>query len=544
MSNANPQSDLNALKCPSCGASLPNAGDRIECSFCGTIVERPRAAQSQQKAQQVSMHTVVIGGQRPRPAARSTGGGNCIGGLITLVVVLGIVIAIAVSLIPTSSGRSALQLPSLPFFTMHPSDKALLVFPDDAQPDAAPEVLALAYDSDQEKYHAVFVDLATPELLWQSEPLSKDALSNSMMAANNTMVVVTDKDQLVALNRADGTQLWASAMSDVISAPICEGCLQIIGERVVALTTDETLQAFDTQSGELVWRTQLGDYTGRQIQLLGDQIVVLNRNENVDGQVLLIDPSDGTVVSQFSPFCTQENGQLDAYPDDETWIDQKTSSIILLSGGSESCLHSYDLTTGEQQWQTLFETSFSNAEMLYSDGQLYFGEREQLFTADPGSGEVRKLLEEKNYYFKPLAAKEGVVLVAATDSLGTYSYNLWGVDQENGKRLWQRQFKDNQQLDDMSGTISEGDEGWTWQLTDSGLALIRVSGVPRQVTIETLGLRDGATADSKSFSIGEADDTLWVPEILGRSGNIFWLVLDDVYTGINVASGEKVYSWP
>ena len=67
-------------------------------------------------------------------------------------------------------------------------------------------------------------------------------------------------------------------MSDQVSH-ICQDCLQIIGDWVVALTDDGVLNGIDTQNGDLAWSVRLNE-TPRQLMNLNGKAGVLDKEED------------------------------------------------------------------------------------------------------------------------------------------------------------------------------------------------------------------------------------------------------------------------
>ena len=480
--------------------------------------------------------------------------------LILTVAILGVVGFVAIQAIPAFkpllSGSGPLQLPTglpqivSPFARMRLDDSTALV-PGPDRAGAKPDVLTRVFKTDApeaERYRLMWIDTEKSAPKWQFV-----TTSNSRAAAGAELVVVADKTRLVALDKNAGTTLWETAMPDQL-AGVCENCLSVVGQRVVALTTDGTLTGYDAKSGRKIWSQRLNSLN--RLFWVNETLLVMDRTEKSPfaTQVTQYD-LDGKEKGRFAMTCALQGqgSPIVGYTYEGYAVDAATQSLYAWYGSSTSCLQKYDLATGKLAWQSQTKarsTQHDDAAMLVVGGRVFAGGANTIVTAD-ANGKVTEILTDPDYELRPLAAQGDVLLVRALRTRGTRRFELWAVDVASGKRLWQTIFdKEGGPMlgpDRASGLLSKDSETevWSAQLGANGLNVVRVTSKPTlQATVETFGLKDGVSPGRKTVTLKTGSLLVTIPKELGWRADTAWLLIDSVVYGINTKTATVEYSVP
>ena len=437
-----------------------------------------------------------------------------------------------------------------PFARMRLDDSTVTV-PGPDRADAKPDVLTRVFKTDAaeaERYRLIWVDTAKSAPKWQFV-----TTSNSRYAAGGDLVVVADKTRLVALDKTAGTTLWETAMPDQL-AGVCENCLSVVGQRVVALTTDGTLSGYDAKSGRKIWSQRLNSLN--RLFWVNETLLVMDRSEKSPFavQATMLD-LDGKEKVKFVISCspTGQGSPIVGYTYEGYTVDVASQSLYAWYGSPNSCLQKYDLAAGKLAWSNQTKarsTQHNDAAMFAAGGRVFAGGANTLVGAD-SNGKVTELLTDPDYELRPLAAQGDVLLVRALRTRGTRRFELWGVDIVSGKRIWQTIFdrEGGPMLapDRASGLLSKDSETevWSAQLGPNGLSVVRVTAKPSlQATIETFGLKDGVSPGRKTVTLKTGSLLVTIPKELEWRGDTAWFLIDSVVYGINTKTATVEYSVP
>ncbi len=191
-----------ALDCPACGAALPNGQSRVECSYCGTIVQidppQPREARPKpgQPSDGVSWSrpTVTIIQSRNRPVQQKQSSG-----CVSLLVVFGVVAAFVVALyaFQRTTGANLLNPATLFQPRLYASRSMVILTPDRSMP----QIVMRVNGGEEHANRLVLLDLATKERIWVGPALTKDAVSGEIAVSDDT-IVFSDDRTLIGFSRA------------------------------------------------------------------------------------------------------------------------------------------------------------------------------------------------------------------------------------------------------------------------------------------------------------------------------------------------------
>ena len=546
MSNYTPPT---VFSCPRCSASIALQGDQGICSYCGTAVERPGAnsGTSSPASSSFSVNVSASAYPRARVARRGwhpllalflallTAAGGFLAGRASVNAPLGPIVVLPTG-VPAPGSLAATVIASVSASDQGSLSELLATLPRDG---AGADLLALLYHSESSRYTLALIDGGSHQARWQSPLLSKEAYQGAF-AIGDDFVFLSDKTDLMALRRRDGSVAWKVTLA-VEPNSGCAGCVRAIGQQVAVLEKDSTVEVFEAQSGKPAWSTRLKARPDG-LTVAGDRLVVVEEGEGKAPTFMkFLDPATGSVALQIEPTCPAAHPGFEAERPDASspviFSDDGTRMLILF-GFFARCAQSWDLTSGSKQWQTLPEdgqlaVSWDYGAPVTDEARLYTGSASQIWSLGLADGAVRTLAEDKEYTIKPVAVRDGTLLVAAAPNWDTQRQELWGIDTQTGKRLWQQKL----QAHELRRGSSSGD--WDVQLTPQGVLVAQVMRDESQLVVDTFDLKSGQSLLHKQHSLSDLHmpslrATLWADD----TG---WLMLDTKVFAVDLKSGELSY---
>jgi len=544
---------VRAVDCPSCGAPLkmPREYDRyFKCEFCGTTLEDQTPAHERETGQvpklivystpsiaptTISSEELLASSKR---AARNL-----------FFVILGIsVVAVLIPLLLigvfNSQGKKniiANQLNSLRIYSfalthLVPSDHG-----------TQPDLVSVTRNSD-ETTRMIYLDFdQDPYLRWRSEPLGEgsDYYYNHVVPGDAS-IYFAYKTTLAAFNRLDGVILWQTTMSDEITN-ICVDCLQVFGNRLVALTTDGVLSGFDALSGQQVWSFRLNE-TPRQLLNLAGKPAVLEKEDDLIG-INVYDPSDGTIVKRLVPECPNE-----IFPDspqnlgiyDHLFISSDGLNLYIpIADYDPGCLQSWDTASLSQSWQASVPYDILDAidwySYLFTDEALYLSADHDLYMVSLRDGTYQDVYSNEDYELTPLAAQDGMLLILTERTRGTTQYALWGIDLTSKAKRWELNPAAKDLYDGTSSVVYE--EGlFTAALNGDKVILLEAFSEPGSVAFTVLNLSDGSQLRKNTLSLKE-DSSYWI-QVVAWGADRVYLEVGDHIRMIDFNSGAELIAWP
>jgi outer membrane protein assembly factor BamB len=538
---------VRALTCPSCGAQI-HVGEgqsRTTCEYCGALLELPHPSQPEARITIVvpprgsPVKTPQVVKRRLRPRG--------ITAMVAALIVLGIagglalIVYQAVRRVDFSGLASTLS-------SLRASTPAMLFPANDGQ---AIDSLVYTYNGANDSSFLTYLDGETHTARWHSPPLGEDSY-NVAMAGNDELIFVAVKTEIMALDRRSGQVSWQASISDELPTGCASGCLRVVGQRVVALAKDGELYGLDARTGRTVWDQRLTS-TPDRLYAIGDEVAVFDRPR--ESTVLsMIDAATGTMLRRLSPQCRGDSSGMTDDPDLSSPVlvapDQK--SLVMLFGFFNACVQRWDVTTGTLMWNaSLGDVSFSfsfSAEPALLGKTIYVATDNQLQSIQMADGTWTTQLDDPDYEFVPLAEQDGTLIVRAKRTRGTTRFELWGVDETSGSRIWQHPIPGGEPMDEpnrMAGLVDQGDLAWTAHLTPDGLVVVQATAQPNQLTVETLNPKTGASSGVQRLRLsGISGDFYSVPEVLGWPGEQLWLMVDGKMFVVNLRQARMEFAWP
>jgi outer membrane protein assembly factor BamB/DNA-directed RNA polymerase subunit RPC12/RpoP len=548
---------LSSSECPNCGATIDLSkitGDQtqIECEYCGSMLnlprrERLREMQAQTLVIKVSEPKVATATYRP-PAQKKSGAGCSLGVVLILFGIIGVVLwqeGIFNGLGVTTSNTSNPNLPSLPQIVV-----GARIYGDPlplSRVDDGPQEIAYLTLEDSAA-RVVMLDATRRVERWRSRTFS-DSFTNITMVADDTRMYVADQDQLVALNRADGSVAWELSLPYGVSTDYqCQfnACLRVFGDRVVARLKDGTLQAMDAATGKPAWTKQLNYTSGGMFDALGSPAIVDTLDgKNTEATFYVFDTSAGEVKQQIAPECAQTSGGASLRADypfaSDTW--QTTAdgkSLIVIKDGSAPCAWKYDLATGSETWRYTGNRNADAGEklpfmsqdvILMSDDGIYInamGSDAILHRLDMQTGAHSVLFKETRYNVTPLRANAGMVYVIAVPTFDNTKRELWAMDAISGEKRWQSRLKAAHSFDKL-----------ILEPASAGLFLMQTQYEEKAVLFDVIDPQTGASKGQQRVDMNNA-------VLSGQflDGDTAWLNFSTRLHEVDMTTGTVKSTWP
>lgn len=404
-----------------------------------------------------------------------------------------------------------------------------------------PDLLVISRNYDRGGDSLVYLSPDAGEARWESPALGENGNSWTV-AFDESVIAIADEARLIGISRADGSLLWEAPLTDRIFYNVCNRCLRVVDGRVVALSDDGTLQAFDAQGGAPLWSVRMRE-APRQLLVVDGLVGVPDRlpEASVDTALYLFNLADGSPAREILPVCTDQTFGSEELPGIYAPIYQSPDGGTLYWVlGSSPCIISVDARSGRTNWVSYPEEDFyigslDEQQVLVTAEGLYIGsDSERLVSAGAG-GTVRTLLVAEDYELRPLEANGDTLLVEALRRRGTARYELWAVDLQSGERRWERVLAAG---DPLIGGFDDGT--YAAKIRGDAVALVEQLQEPERYLYELIDLRNGASRVKAELAVAEPDDD--IRSAAWGAGQVF-LGITDLYS-VSLERGAVVARWP
>jgi outer membrane protein assembly factor BamB len=520
--------DTTITRCPSCGAPINMGETRGTCDYCETVVER----QNTTAGGEPKFVRVHVGTARKRAKTPPSNAGNgCMVALLAGVFLFVGTILVASGTIPIAPLTSALGITNQgwPLFGPERITDLVRVVPRDAADDM------LVFIDRDEDVTLGLIDSTGRALRWQSAPLSKDG-RQAVLALGPDTVYLADQTRLLALRLLDGTPAWQTTLPVELPSS-CDRCLTLLNDHLIAWQKDGTVQAFDTRNGQTAWSRRL-EGSPRPLVAAGGWLAVGQPAEGqTGGEIQLLDPSSGEVARRITPGCArnEEGDEAEFYADSFFLPTDDGAALLALFDNWDGCAQRWNLDADGPAWQTWLEgdsapSSWGERQVIMDRGRLFFVNDGVLSKLDTATGAVNLLVSDDEYTLVPLFARDDIVVVKATPDWDYSRHSLWGIDATTGARRWQY---------DVAAKEWFGDSGfneWGAQLTPGGVAVVLAPGDSRELIVERLDLKTGASIGRQVMVLeGSGSTTVWDNRWTDRRA---WLVIESTLYVVDLMSGE------
>jgi outer membrane protein assembly factor BamB len=280
-----------------------------------------------------------------------------------------------------------------------------------------------------------------PPLLWQAtvgKGYSSVAISNGVLY---TLGERHDAEWVVAVNTADGQQLWTRQIgpdydNDKGGGP--RSTPTVVGDRMYVLGASGDLQCLATKDGEPVWQTNILQRSGGENLKWG-----ISESPLVDGDhviVITTDP-DGAIIA-----FDRHTGKVAWRSTEVTDAPGYASALLVDVGGVRQVVHFTDRATvgvraadGKLLWR--YEKAANDTANcttpLYRDGHVFltsgYDTGAALLKLTSAGNETKA---EEVYFTRDMMNHHGGVVLVGNHVYGFSNANLACLDFMTGKEMW------------------------------------------------------------------------------------------------------------
>ena len=444
-----------------------------------------------------------------------------------------VIIALSVFILVIGFALFALLGQGGPLNSHYSPSGPVTMLPAESQTETGtePDFSALLYDPEKDIRFIGLIDGTTGKLRWQTDQLSGDGYADAIVAGPDLVYTANGAD-LLANRISDGSLAWQVEMPDKLNYG--DATLLVTAGLVITNNVDQSIQAYEADTGRLVWSRRLSGYD-RALRLLGGSLGVI---DYFDGQndygLVLLDPATGRQQQVIAPTCEYEDYSYEGLdPQAGLVYDQSTHALYIISDAPYTCLTRIDLTSGRTVWQMTDDSNMSLSadgfRPLMTDSTLYFGNGNDLLAVDKADGTLKTLLTDPDYEFRPLDSSGKKLIVRARKTRGTERFELWGVDPVSGEQAWKldMQAEPIDPPDALVGLVDKTDWGWTWKLVPDGLVIMTFQGEPNQLILETFNPADGSSLGQQTIALKKVSGDFYsAPEVIGWVGNTLYFSLE------------------
>ncbi len=536
-----PGSQVQKVECPSCGAPLLFGAGEIttRCTFCSAVVERPL---------QAGQPAVIRSGPPPKPETPSGSAGASSAAFIRLMFFLGLGLAVAAGVI----------LLVLVFVVQDVAPRATLILngpivPYPVDRTEGPDFIALAYDIPAETYQFIRLDPVQGRVVWRGTKIENSSDVRSLAAGDGKFFTV-DGTHLQAFHAGTGAGLWQAKLSDELD--YCDECLSVAGNRVIVLTRDYVIQAFDAETGNSVWTRRMFGYT-RGFTIADGGLWAIDSVDDVFS-LFSLSLADGSVQHKITPECKGENSSwaenLDSiskfFFDPDPSAHSPDRSLYLFYGYRPGCVERWDLSANTLLWQVADDEGYSPSNeytTLFTPETLYFAYDDVLWSVGKAGGTARLLSEGGDYEPVPLAFEQDVLILRTKRTRGTMQFGLRGLDPVSGNILWDHPIENSEPADPPDaafGHVDDGESIWAWRIFGNRVQIFDFEASPSQIKFDSLDPKDGSSAETQTLALDISSDSYFGPEILLWENSVVWLVADSKLMAIDVSTRKVIYQFP
>ncbi len=462
---------------------------------------------------------------------RTSPAGKLLATFITLAIILAVIGGLVFAMLQPGGPLSKHYYPNSPV-ALVPSEN-----------DTNPDIAALFYNPDADTRFIGLVDGTTGKLHWQAAKLSGEGFADAV-ASGPDLVYAANATNLLAYQKSDGSLAWQAQMPDKLNYG--SSTLLVTAGRVITNNADQTIQAYDAETGKLIWSKRLSGYD-RTLRLIGSSLVVIDYTDNdYHYGLIFLDPASGDQTNSITPTCTYNDYDSNIDTDTGLVYDQAGNALFLVYGSPYGCVQRLDLANGQISWSATSKDSFNLSpdgfQYLMTDSSLYFSNANDLLKVDKSTGIMQVLLTNPDYSILPLAMAGDKLIARARRTRGTDRFELWGVEAASGSLAWRLDMQGASPIDppnEMSGLIDDTDSGWTWRLVPSGLVIMKFQAKPNQLVMETFNPAEGTSLGSQTISLSKVSGDFYdIPTVINWLGDIAYLSLEaNIYT-LDVTTGK------
>lgn len=562
---------LTSSRCPECGApvdfrNIPREQSQVKCAYCGTLIAIPGRISAEGArppvVTQVATKTTITATSDGSVTASNSGCSGIGWAIIVIAIIFGVFASTSTSIVtsmlaifndsiqnnssnqvpgsPTepNNNAQALTLPNLQRMVIPPPrliGKPLLLRGDE---NAATQLVIMAYESDGGRL--IGFDPAKRDETWRGSLLG-EKYYNIPTIADDERIYLVNEATLMALDRATGKLVWQSSLANNIQTGCAgeNGCLQVTGDQIVALSRDGTIQSFHGATGAPTWSRRMNSQP-RSFLVNQDQVLVVDMDEGNNAQVFVIKASTGDLLFDFQPACNFTVITMRPHASDKFIVTPNGESLLIISSGTYACAWRYSLTDGSLVWSYRppevngpLPFTWSRDSLTLNDPTVYFTNKDssnakiyQLDTQSAGSV-PQVFYEVANYDIAVHFTVGDLLLVSGSPGYASDEVEIWAIELASGERRWQRKLGTTHSFDD-----------WLIYPTDEGIFTMICSWDDDDCRFETLDYATGTSKGQLNADTGRPFNGMSV------RGNQGFLTINGKIYAIDLTTSTINYSWP
>ncbi|GAB4535820.1 MAG: hypothetical protein Fur0018_26260 [Anaerolineales bacterium] len=319
------------------------------------------------------------------------------------------------------------------------------------------------------------------------------------------------------------------------------------GTRLLVLSGNGALQAFEAQTGALLWLQRLEDTPRQLFDFAGRPALLTQQEETLGLNVYALE--DGTLKQRIIPQCPN-----DPFPENPQTLDARSSvftapdhqSVYFVFGFLEpGCIQRWDAGQDAPRWQVTFPVenlpAIPGGHWLITPQYLAFTKNNSLYAVELIGGDFHEQVLSQDYNIFPLSAADNGLLLQAGRKRGSRRSELWYVDSQTWKLLW-TYLPDAEAPLDTSLQVIPNTGQWYAVPTAKGVAVFQFFPDPFQVKMELVNTASGGLEQQQTLHVPAPPDA-WMQFVAWEADEI-WLSLTNHLVDLDTATNQVRLSWP
>lgn len=519
------------VECTSCGAMLPppdgeghvaclSCGRRARSGFLARHLPHPPPPPAPSAPPSAYRTTPGPGQAGPGPVPGQSGAKGCgvavagcgttLGILVATLVLFG---AIGLVLIGRADDSSTEPRSATSAFTnVIVLEQATTLLPaDDEGDELVIALLQRTVDSDYDRSLAALSLSDTGATVeWESEPLGRETTDVRATRAGSTIFAAV-ADRLLAFDADTGEVRWETQLSDTVPR-FCATCFAATGGSLLVQTADGEIARYGTGSSERTWSRRLTSTVGSMVVTGGSVIVVDDPAGAEPVTVEALDPADGRTRGPLRTPCPDRQSSL---PTSVTPVPGSDRALALF-GYSRACAVVWDGATATTGPDLAFPDEVAldaanDAPPTFHDDTAIVATRGGPVVLDLGAGTVRVLDLLPDTSAITFRVVDELLLATTESTRGTPVAGLVSWNLASGDLRWTAELPDRPVLidprDTSSATVFPDRPGALLLGTDDGISIATfTAGDDGTVSVRTVDPDDGTIGDP--VLVSDLDDLM------------------------------------
>jgi outer membrane protein assembly factor BamB len=295
------------------------------------------------------------------------------------------------------------------------------------------------------------VDPIRHKVVWSSSNLDGTDGGDPVVVAGTSQAFVIFGSTVLALDGGTGRQLWQASLSNGLASPCDSDCAVLAGGRLVTLSKDGTVQAFDITTGAQTWSKRLNS-TPRWLEAAGPAVLVDDTSGTGPNLVVLDINAQTGATRTITPSCAPSSdpiGPAAPTEENELFVSPDGTTLTALIADIDGCAVRYNLSNGALVWRTPPEqdsaripASLTGQSTFLDAHNLVWTNDEnggaEVFALNTANGAIRQLLNDKQDRIQIVGVVGTTLVIQATPQYDPEKPTTVGVDLGTGAVKWRQ----------------------------------------------------------------------------------------------------------